>query len=143
MRININTPEKIIFSCKIPLRIGDINYGGHLGNDAVLSIMHEARVQFLSSYGYKELDIEGVALIMSDCAISYKAEAFYGEILFIEIGLHDFNKFGFDIIYKISGEVSKKEIARGKTGMVCFDYQNKKIHPLPAILAEKWTTTHH
>src|SRR3569832_2307608 len=103
MRINISIPEKFIFSCTIPLRIGDINYGGHLGNDAVLSIMHEARVQFLKSYGYKELDIEGVALIMSDCAISYKAEAFYGETLIIEIAINDFNKYGFDILYKISG----------------------------------------
>jgi acyl-CoA thioester hydrolase len=140
MRISISLPETFIFSCTIPLRIGDINYGGHLGNDAVLSIMHEARVQFLKSYGYKELDIEGVALIMSDCAVSYKAEAFYGETLIIEIAIADFNKYGFDILYKLSGSSAKKEIARGKTGMVSFDYQNKKICPLPPELIKKWNS---
>jgi acyl-CoA thioester hydrolase len=140
MRINIDLPQKFIFTCTIPVRIGDINYGGHLGNDAVLSIMHEARVQFLHSYGYKELEIAGVALIMSDSAISYKAEAFYGEILTVEIALADFNKYGFDILYKLSGKVNNKEIARAKTGMICFDYQNKKIVSIPAELTNKWNS---
>jgi 4-hydroxybenzoyl-CoA thioesterase len=102
--------------------------------------MHEARVQFLKSYGYGELSIEGAALIMSDCAISYKAEAFYGETLIVEIALVDFNKYGFDIVYKLSGKLNNKEIARGKTGMICFDYQNKKIISIPEPLLARWNS---
>jgi acyl-CoA thioesterase FadM len=31
---NINVPGKMPFSTVIPVRITDMNYGGHLGNDS-------------------------------------------------------------------------------------------------------------
>ena len=46
-RVKLQLPANFLFSTEIPIRISDINYGGHLGNDAVLSIVHEARIQFL------------------------------------------------------------------------------------------------
>ena len=51
-RIKIAVPPQFTFSTQIPVRITDINYGGHLGNDALLALLHEARVQFLRRYGY-------------------------------------------------------------------------------------------
>lgn len=101
-----------------------MNYGNHLANDSMLSIIHEARVQFLYELGYSEKDVEGTGLIMGDVAIQYKAEAFYGEILQIEIGVSDITRVAFDIIYKI--QTQNKLIAIAKTGMVCYDYTNKK-----------------
>jgi len=44
-RIKIEIPDKFIYKTEIPIRITDINYGGHLGNDSLLSIIHEARVR--------------------------------------------------------------------------------------------------
>ena len=51
-RIKLELPEKLVFSTEIPVRITDINYGGHLGNDSILSIVQEARVRFLNEYKY-------------------------------------------------------------------------------------------
>jgi acyl-CoA thioesterase FadM len=130
-RIKIDLPEKFIFNTEIPIRITDINYGGHLGNDSVLSIIHEARVRLLNHLGYTEADVEGSGIIMIDAGIQYKSEGFYGDILLIEIGVMDFTKIGCDIIYKMSNQESKTEIALAKTGIVFFDYKNKKIVPLP------------
>jgi acyl-CoA thioesterase FadM len=70
-RIKIHLPDKFPFSVSIPIRITDINYGGHVGNDTVLSLIHEARVQFLQHHGYKELEIEDIGLIMSDVGIEF------------------------------------------------------------------------
>ena len=43
-RVKIKFPaENPLFITTIHVRIGDINYGGHVGNDAILSIIHEAR----------------------------------------------------------------------------------------------------
>jgi acyl-CoA thioesterase FadM len=136
-RIKIEMPEKFIYNTEIPVRITDINYGGHLGNDSLLSIIHEARVRFLKQLCYSESNVEGAGIIMIDAGIQYKSESFYGDILLIEIGVMDFSKIGCDIIYKISNPDSKKEIALAKTGIVFFDYKNKKIVPVPEKFKSK------
>ena len=77
-RIKLELPETYTFSTLLPIRITDLNYGGHVGNDTVVSLLHEARMQYLSHYGYSELDLGGISLIMGDLAIEYKGEVFYG-----------------------------------------------------------------
>ena len=135
-RIKIELPEKLIYKTEIPVRITEINYGGHLGNDSLLSIIHEARVRFLKHLGYSEANVEGSGIIMIDAGIQYKAESFYGDILLIEVGITDFSKIGCDIIYKISNTNNGNEIASAKTGIVFFDYKNKKVVPVPGKFKE-------
>ena len=62
-RIKLHMPETYLFSTNIDVRITDLNYGNHLANDSLLSIIHEARVRFLNHFGYTELDIEGIGLV--------------------------------------------------------------------------------
>lgn len=132
-RIKIILPDRFNFSTIIPVRITDINYGNHLGNDAVLSFIHEARVQFLKSYNFEELNFEGVGLIMSDAAIEFKNEAFYGDQLKVYVAASEASKIGFNLFYKIVVEKNEgeKNIAFAKTGMICYDYNLKKVVPLP------------
>lgn len=129
-RIQIEMPQRFHFHTKIPVRISDINYGNHLGNDAVLSIMHEARLQFLTSLGCTETNLHGVALIQADTAIVYKSEAFYGDVLTVHLTPGDFTRAGFDIYYLLLNQHGNV-IATAKTGMVCFDYTARKILPVP------------
>lgn len=136
-RIKINQPDNFIFTTEVTLRISDINYGGHMGNDAVLSIAHDARVAFLKSLGYAELDIEGLGIIMSDSAIIYKSEAFHGETLEINIGISDTHKYGMDIIYFIQEKQSQREVARVKTGILFFDYNERKVKNTPEEFVNK------
>lgn len=131
-RIKIEMPEHYTFSTELSIRISDINYGGHLSNDAVLSMVHEARIRFLDYYHYTELDVEGVGIIMTDSAIVYRAEGFYGEQVQIDVAVGDFNKYGCDIYYLLSNKKTAKEIAHAKTGIVFFDYDQRKVVPVPA-----------
>ncbi|MCB1754470.1 MAG: thioesterase family protein [Gammaproteobacteria bacterium] len=135
-RVKIDMPENYLYSCTLPVRIDDINYGGHLGNDAVLSMMHEARVRFLKHYHYSELDIEGCGIIMTDSVIIYKAEAFQGDLLQIEVTVGDFNKYGCDFYYLLSNKNTAVEIAHAKTGIVFFDYNERKVVRLPPAFKE-------
>lgn len=132
-RIKIDLPEEFPFKTEIKIRITDLNYGGHVGNDVILGLMHEARMQFLHfMHISNEVDaIGGNGLIQTDTAIVYKSETFYGESLLVEIAVDDFNKYGFDFIYRITKIGSGVEVARGKTGLVCFDYKLRKIAALP------------
>jgi len=130
-RIKISMPETILFSTQINVRITDINYGNHLGNDSVLSIAHEARVQFLKSLDYSELDIESAGIIMNDAAIVYKAEARYGDKLQIDIAVDDFSRKGCDFFYHIKND-KQQTVAIVKTGIIFFDYEKRKPVRIPA-----------
>jgi hypothetical protein len=77
-RMKLDIPSRIQFTTELNVRISDVNYGGHLGNDAVLSLIHEARVQFLNHFGYSEKDIEETGIIMADSVVIYRSEAFTG-----------------------------------------------------------------
>jgi acyl-CoA thioesterase FadM len=132
-RIKIELPSSFSFSTLIPVRITDINYGGHMGNDAILSLIHEARMQFLRSFDYTELDFGGASLIMADVAIEFKKELFYGEAVQASVTAGDISKLSFDLYYKLEKEVEGAwlTVATAKTGMVCFDYGKKKVTALP------------
>jgi len=131
-RIKIDLPEKFSFTVSIPVRITDVNYGGHVGNDTVLSLIHEARMQFLRSYGYRELEFEGIGMIMADVGIEFKAELFYGDVVIASVAIGEVGKVSFDIYYKLEKEEGKKVlVAIAKTGMVCYDYEKKKIVAIP------------
>jgi YbgC/YbaW family acyl-CoA thioester hydrolase len=132
-RLKIELPTLFSFSTKIPLRITDLNYGGHVGNDTVLTLIHEARMQFLKNAGYSELDFAGVGMIMSDVMIEFKNELFYGDVLIASVTAGEFSKVGFDLFYKLEKAQNDTTIlvATAKTGMVCYDYQKKKVVSVP------------
>lgn len=133
-RIKLSLPENFTFSTRLPVRITDINYGNHLGNDAVLGLLHEARMQFLKASGYSELSLAGVGLIMADVAIEFKAEAFYGDVLTAYVAAGEFTKVGFEIYYKLVKSEEETTIALAKTGMVCFDYERRKVAAIPDVV---------
>ncbi len=137
-RIKIDLPQQFHFTTEMPIRIGDINYGGHLGNDAVLTLVHEARIRFLKQLGYSELNIEGSGIIMSDAAVVYRTEGFHGDILRIDVGVGEFGNAGCDFFYKLTNKETGQEIARAKTGIVFYDYSSKKSVAVPAKFRERF-----
>jgi acyl-CoA thioesterase FadM len=132
-KIKIDLPADFNFSTEIPVRITDLNYGGHVGNDTVLSIIHEARVRFLISKGYTELNVGGAGLIMSDVGIQFKNELFYGDVIKVSLMVTEFSKVSFEIYYLLQTEKNGKLVvaATAKTGMICYDYSNRKIAHVP------------
>jgi acyl-CoA thioester hydrolase len=139
-RVKLTLPENFEFSTDIPVRITDINYGNHLGNDAVLSIIHEARVRYLATFGYGELKIESVGLIMSDAAIEFKNEAFYGDVITVYVKIADVSKVSFNIFYRLVKKEKGSEVlvANAKTAMVAFNYDKRKVMALPEGVVKKF-----
>jgi acyl-CoA thioesterase FadM len=130
-RILLDLPEQFPFSTEISLRVTDINYGGHMGNDSLLGLLQEARVRFLAAYGLRELHVFGLGILMTDSAIVYKSEAFYGETLVVSLAVTDFNKYGCDFVYRVTDKATGREVARAKTGIVFFDYQQRAVQRVP------------
>ena len=130
MRVKVKFPAQSPLSIlHIPVRIGDINYGGHVGNDAILSIMHEARMQMLAGAGFTEMNTGGHGLIMGDVMIAYRAESFYGDILQVAVFADEISMRSFDLLYRVTSVQEDRQtlIAEAKTGMICFDYTARKI----------------
>lgn len=138
-RIKIQLPETFVFSTLIKIRITDLNMGGHVGNDTFLSLLHEARHEFLKQLGYGEMQFEGYGLIMTDAAIEYKKELGQGDEIKISVVADGFDKYGFDLFYKMEVLTATENTlaAKAKTGMLCYDYASKKIVRLPGQAIEK------
>ena len=133
-RIKLIARDSYPFQIEMPVRVTDLNYGGHLGNDRLVSLIQEARVAFLAGFGFSEIDCGGVSLILGDTAIVYKGEAFAGDRLRFEVAAGEPGTSGFRLFYRISRGPENTPIAMAETGMVCFDYQKRRIQPLPAAV---------
>ena len=132
-RTKIDLPDHFSFTCHIPVRITDINYGGHVGNDTILTILHEARMQFFKNIDHTEMNFAGTGMLMADVAIEFRSELFYGDIVIAFVTTGEISKIGFELLYKLEKEINGRAIlvAKAKTGMICYDYENKKIAALP------------
>ncbi|MGK7389536.1 MAG: thioesterase family protein [Candidatus Cyclobacteriaceae bacterium M2_1C_046] len=137
-RIKIDLPEKFIYKHNLKVRISDLNYGAHTGNDTILTFMHEARMNFLRSLGIKdEVNITPDAgIIVADAAVVYKSETFFGDKIHILVAIEDISRYGMDMYYLLKKE-NGKEVARGKTGIVFFSYKNRKITEIPTQFLEQ------
>ncbi|UYZ58101.1 thioesterase family protein [Hymenobacter latericus] len=136
-RVKVALPETFSVTVELPVRITDLNYGAHLGNDALVSLLHEARVQFLRHMELAEYDpATKQGMIMSDLAVEYKGEGFYGDVLRVQMAATDLHKYGFDVVYHIQ-TTEGRDIARAKTGMLCFDYNTRKLALLPEVAAAR------
>ncbi len=135
-RLKIQLPDALPCHVELDVRIGDINYGGHLGNDALLRLMHEARLAMLAEHGLTEMDCGGAGVIMADAEIAYLAEAFHRDRLCFQLGVANIRRTGADIYYRAVRLGDNREIARARTGIAFFDYERRK----PARTPEAFRT---
>ncbi len=132
-RLKLRLPERFPFSTEIAVRVTDLNYGGHLGNDSVLSIAHEARVRFLRRHGFTEADAGGAGILMTDAAVVYVSQGALGDVLTVEVAVADLSRCGCDILYRLACNGDGREVARVKTGILFFDYRTRRIVRVPGV----------
>lgn len=138
-RLHLVLPEGFRFYHEMRVRWTDLNYGGHVGNDRILSFLQEARQAFLAEKNFQELDLEGFALIQADAQVEYKKELKANDLLRIAVLATDADRLGFDLWYKIEivAPTGAPQLAvKAKTSMVGFDYQNGKKASLPQHILE-------
>jgi acyl-CoA thioester hydrolase len=135
-RVRFEVQGREVFRTKLRVRVDEVNYGGHLGNDSVLTLCHEARIRFFTEIGHSEMDLFGKGIIMTDAMIVYKAEAKLGDELDVSLYLYDIGKRGFDLYYLL--DCGGREIARVKTGIAFFDYQQHRIAACPQEFTERF-----
>ena len=120
------------FRARYPVRVGDINYGGHLGNDKYLLLFHDARLAFLASLGASEKDIGGgTSMIMSEAHLRFQAQAFLGDELEVSVRPRDVMASRFTLDYEVTRIGDGAGVASGYTVLAAFDYAMQRVTRLP------------
>jgi acyl-CoA thioesterase FadM len=131
-RLQLNFPEdQFYYSTPLTVRVTDINAANHLGNDSMISMISEARARFLFEFGVPETERDGTGIIVTDLATTYRAEAHARDELLFEVGVMDFNKYGGDIIFRVTRPRDRKLIAMAKSGFVFFNYKRSEVMAMP------------
>lgn len=128
-RLRFEIQGREVFRIRLRVRVDDVNYGGHLGNDSVLTLCHEARLRFLASIGHSETSLHGKAIIMTDAMVIYRSEGNLGDEIEVSVYLDEVGRHGFDLYYLLAR--GEQEIARVKTGIAFFDYQRRRVSDTP------------
>ncbi len=136
-RVEIELPERFPYAVELEVRVSDLNYGNHLGNDAVLSLIHEARRRYIRSLGSDEIGADRVGFVVADAAVIYRAQAFYAERLRVEVAAGDFGSRSCAFFFRVSNAADGRVVAEARTGMVSFDFAAQKAVSMPAELRVK------
>ena len=135
----------LLASIPLTVRITDVNYGNHLGNDALVGLIHEARVQWLHGLSLSELDIGGTGIIMKDLAVQFKAECFWGDQLEVDISVIELSTVAFKLRYQlfkksVETPEQRKLAADATTTLVSFRYDIRKVAAIPESLHQMLQT---
>lgn len=132
-RIKLKALNTYEFKLELTVRTCDLNLGNHLGSSQLVDFLQEARTCYLYRLGASESDLgDGkTGIVIGDLAINFKAEAFRGDLLTVEVHMGEAGEKGFRIFYRIKrGETL---IALAETGMVSFSYPQRKPVLIPAL----------
>lgn len=130
---------KETFAAEYIVTIGDINYGGHLGNERSLLIFHDARLRFLHSLGFSEKDIgEGKGVIMVEANVRFLKEIFVHDVLETRVWLDEAEGPRLPFQYEVKRKADGKTVLTGTTLLLAFDYQTRKVVRVPSIFLEQY-----
>jgi len=117
---------------RFEVRIGDINYGGHMGNDAALLLFQDARIRFLESIGFSEKNIgDQAGIILSEAHVYFRKEVFLHDELLAGVAVAEVTTSSFVLTYSIKRTGDGAEVLNGSTRLIAYDYERKKVTRLP------------
>jgi acyl-CoA thioesterase FadM len=130
-RVKLEEQPRYEFCYEVTLQVRDINYGGHLGNDALIGLLHEARLNLLRGLGCSEMNLgdSQTGIIIADLAVNYKAEGFMFDRLQIESHIGEISRTGFRVFHRLRR--TETLLALAETGLVTFNYNRRQIVPVP------------
>jgi YbgC/YbaW family acyl-CoA thioester hydrolase len=110
------------------VRFTELNVANHVGNDTLIAYLNESYARFIAEYG---LSTDAGMMIVADLAVVYKSQARYPDILNIDVAISDFTTNSCCFYYRITNKETTQEVLRAKTGVVFFDYKQRKPVEVP------------
>lgn len=142
-RVTLEIPIDVLsYTTRLRVRLSDLNPANHMGNDALVRAFSDVRTEFWAASGVPELDPDdpsgGVGMIVADMVMQYRAEAHLADILRFDVGVHDINRYGGDVVARITREQDGAVIALAKAGFVYFDYATGTVCTPPPVFTQRF-----
>jgi acyl-CoA thioesterase FadM len=135
--VRLEFPEtNIVHRYPLAVRIADMNYGRHLGHDALVSLLHEARAQAFVALGFREWDVAGHPSVVADLAVQYRAEARWPEILEVDTAMQPARRGRLSVHHRLHRPADECTIALARLTLVLLDADTGKPAPLPEAVNE-------
>ncbi|MCX6019538.1 MAG: thioesterase family protein [Chloroflexi bacterium] len=115
-------------------RFSDIDVYGHVNNAVYLTYFEEARVAFGNIAGLRRLYSRTCSTIVAHAEVDYKAPAFLGDELHIDVATGTVGRSSFEYQYEVRRPASGTRIAIGRTVQVCFNFELGAVVRVP----EEW-----
>ncbi|MBT4285837.1 MAG: thioesterase family protein [Deltaproteobacteria bacterium] len=130
------------FQYATSLKIRDINYGNHLSNDAVVGLLHEARIHMLQQLECSELNLgdSKTGIMIADLVVNYKKQGYLGDEIIIYLNINEISKRSFRVFYKIKR--GDELIVLAETGIVTYNYQAESIAKIPELFLSRLKKYH-
>jgi acyl-CoA thioesterase FadM len=132
-RLKLKPLPRYRYECRLTVRVADVNYGGHLGNNALAGLLHQARLELFRAWSLKENDLgDGhTGLIQTDLAVVLAAEAFLHDELTVRTDFIEVRPVSFRMAHEVCRGDTR--VALAELGFAGFDYAARRSALLPAV----------
>ncbi len=127
----MSEPGKLLHSCTLPLRWGDMDAYGHINNVQYIRYLEEARVQLLLKLG---AGLEGAAQapVIINVGYTFLRPLVYPDNLSIDCFVADPGRSSFMIHYHVYADSAPQQRAgEGYSKVVWMDNESGRSVPLP------------
>ncbi len=117
------------FSLQIRVRYQEVDPMGVVHHSRFFSYFEMARVEGLRSIGlaYKDIEKEGIYMVVAKASCKFKAPAHYDEVLTIDMWVSQFNRARIDHEYVVWKNDRKTLVAKAQTTLACVDKEGELI----------------
>ena len=121
-RVKLDFPaDAVIHRHPLTVRVTDMNYGRHLGHDALVSLLHEARIQAFAALDLPEWDMHGYPSVVADLAVQYQSEARWPDALTIATAVPEPQGKALTIYQRIYQADSQQVVATARVNQLLID----------------------
>lgn len=136
-RIALEFPSSaVIHRHPLTVRVTDMNYGRHLGHDALVSLLHECRSHAFASLGLPEWDMQGYPSVVVDLAVQYQQEARFPDALVIETAVPTPEGKALTVYQRITKAESGQVVATARVNKLLLDLSSGRPVAIPDALKQ-------
>lgn len=118
----------------IQVRYADLDPQGHVNNARYLSYLEQARVGYLLDLGlWDEQSFTDVGVLLADAHVDFLAPIYLGDSIRVGVRVARLGKKSLEMKYLIQDSQTQKELARGSTALVAYDYTTRDPIPIPEV----------